>query len=279
MNPTPKTTAQWIEQLRLDRIDRGWGNPETWKNDYGRILGRLPQSEPLTGEALMELIKSTTPNSRQRLRTCMVTKSLATFAGIPLDAMRYRGRYSSLKTKPRTLPDDALILATYHSFKNPYWRWVFGVVATYGLRPHEALLLDFDALRRGERTAIVLNGKTGPREVWPFHPEWFDEFHLQRVLLPGVDFTRSHIALGRSVSKHFQDIAKIPFKPYDLRHAWAVRTVAYGYPSTLAAKQMGHDLRVHNSIYHKWINKNIHDDAYARVLGNPDRPLPPKNIP
>jgi integrase len=279
MNPTPKTTAQWIEQLRLDRIDRGWENPETWRKEYQAILGRLPQEGALGEIALMNLVRDTEPNSRQRLRTCIAIKALAELAGIPFDAKRYRGRYNSLKPKPRTLPSDELIVEVYHRIKDPYWRWVYGAMATYGLRPHEALLLDFEALRRGETTAIVTAGKTGPREIWPFHPEWFQQFNLQRVLLPDVDLNRSHIRLGASVYGHFMRVAKIPFFPYDIRHAWAVRAVAYELPSVLAAQQMGHSLRVHSMIYQKWIGRNIHDEAVARVLANPNRPQPPKNIP
>jgi integrase len=276
---TEKTTAQWIEALRLDRIDRGWTNVATWNNDYQKLLGRLPQLEPLRESALMNLIQSTTPNSRQRSRVCMVVQALADFSGIQLNARRYRGRYSSMKPKPRKLPSDELIVQVFHQFKNPYWRWIYGLIATYGLRPHEALLVDFDALRKGDRIVTLRNGKTGPRDIWAFHPEWFDEFNLQRVLLPNVELDRSHILLGRAVSKHLRYVQKIPFQVYDLRHAWAVRTTLYGVDSALAAQQMGHSLRVHNAIYQKWIGRKTQQEAYERVLAKSDRPLPPKNIP
>jgi integrase len=64
-------------------------------------------------------------------------------------------------------------------------------------------------------------------------------------------------------------------KPYNLRHAWAVRTIEFDIPVELAAQQMGHSVLVHNDTYHAWISDGVHQRAFDRALQRPDRPLPP----
>jgi integrase len=43
---------------------------------------------------------------------------------------------------------------------------------------------------------------------------------------------------------------------YDLRHAWAVRSIRVGLNASLAAKCMGHSLAVHHSTYHRWLDES-----------------------
>jgi len=42
---------------------------------------------------------------------------------------------------------------------------------------------------------------------------------------------------------------------YDLRHAWAVRSVRKKLNASLAAKCMVHSLAVHHSTYHRWLEQ------------------------
>ncbi len=212
--------------------------------------------------------------------------ALAKFAKIEYDASRYRGKYNFFNPQTaRELPTDDLIANLYSTIEDSHWRWVYAMMSVYGLRNHEVFLLDLPRLRDGDSIIKVLEGKTGPREVYPFPPEWFYSMGCFRPLLPNVDLTRNHSALGRSVTKYFrQPRAKgrdpLPFTPYNLRHRWAVRTLEYGLEATLAAQQMGHSLAVHNGIYKKWIDRAVHARAYEKILSNPNRPqaakIPPK---
>jgi hypothetical protein len=213
--------------------------------------------------------------------------ALARFAKIPYDGHRYRGKYSFWNsTKPRDLPTDEQIAKVYSSMGDPSWRWVLGMMATYGLRNHEVFYVELDRLRDGQSIIRVTEGKTGPREVFPFPPEWFYEMELFRAIPPDLNLTRSHESIGRSVTKYFRqprakEREQLPFLPYDLRHRWAVRTLEFGLDPTLAAQQMGHSLVVHNSIYKKWIGGAVHARAYENILKNPKRPaaakIPPKH--
>jgi integrase len=47
------------------------------------------------------------------------------------------------------------------------------------------------------------------------------------------------------------------FRPYDLRHAWAVRAIHNPQISpSLAAKSMGHSLAVHSNQYQRYFDAN-----------------------
>jgi hypothetical protein len=96
-----------------------------------------------------------------------------------------RGNYSSKDTVPRDLPSDEEILEWSHAISDPRWRQVYGLMATYGLRPHEVFYLDDEELRQGGVMLTVLDGtKTGRRQAFPLHEEWVEYFDLRNLQLP-----------------------------------------------------------------------------------------------
>lgn len=239
------------------------------------MLKLLPPEQPLTPALLHQIVTSTTPNTKARRRACMVTKQMAKFARVKYDPTPYQGFYSPRKPKPRDIPSDEVIVSFWQSLDNLGWKFILGLIATYGLRPHEAFLVDFDRLEQGDRVLWLLKGKTGERRIWAFHPEWFDQFNLVAPVLPAVNLNRRNDQIGHSATRHFWELGA-PFKLYDLRHAWAIRTLEYGLEDALSAKQMGHSVEVHNEIYQQWIDGKIHQRAYDRLLKQSDRPLPPR---
>ena len=91
-----------------------------------------------------------------------------------------------------------------------------------------------------------------------------ERFELSQGDLPEVntDLTTTTLQrVGQQVTTQFRRY-KIPFSPYDLRHAWAVRTILMGLPDTVAARMMGHSVQVHNRTYHRWMT---HRDQQAAV--------------
>ncbi|HAA32739.1 MAG TPA: integrase, partial [Cyanobacteria bacterium UBA8553] len=66
------------------------------------------------------------------------------------------------------------------------------------------------------------------------------------------------------------------FRPYDLRHCWAIRSIHYGLDIPLAAQQMGHSATIHSQTYHAWLSYQHHQQAFERLLKRADRPLPPR---
>jgi len=204
----------------------------------------------------------------------MVTHRMAKFAEIDYDPRPYQGNYSPKRPQPRDIPSDADIVRFWRSLDNPGWKFILGLIAAYGIRPHEAFQVDYAQLSANDRILWILRGKTGQRRVWAFHPEWFEQFQLSQPILPAVNLNRRNAQIGHSATRHFWEIG-CPFHLYDLRHAWAIRTLEYGLEPALAAKQMGHSVEVHTEIYQHWIDAHVHQRAYERLLQREDRPKPP----
>ena len=155
----------------------------------------------------------TEPETKNRKRACMALGALARFAKIEVDLKIYSGGYTARSHSPRDLPTDEKIAQTYWEIKNPQWQWVYGMLATYGLRNHEVFRLDLRLLKSKEPIISVLqNTKTGSHRVWAFFPEWFEKWELWNVKLPNIDVDRSNPAVGASVSQYFR--RNIPFEPY-----------------------------------------------------------------
>jgi hypothetical protein len=61
----------------------------------------------------------------------------------------------------------------------------------------------------------------------------------------------------------------IPFTPYDLRHAWAIRAHIMEVPIKAAADNLGHSVEIHTKIYQKWLSlenrKKVIKSAVNRV--------------
>ena len=269
-------TGDWVKQFEQDyfrRRERNGKTEATWRGDYLKVLRQLPVDEALTVDLLKKLVFKTLPDTKTRKRTCMVLNALAKFAQLDCDLRPYSGRYSPRRVSPRDLPDDAVIAEWFNKIANPGWRWVYAVIATYGLRPHEAFHLDYDQIREGSLVLSVLDGKTGSRRVWPCYPEWHNEFNIQNIQLPKINFDRSNTAIGGSCTKYFQKL--IPFGLYDLRHCWAVRTLEFGLDLTLAAQQMGHSVQMHSETYHHWLTDKHHQRAFEALMMRVDRPKPP----
>jgi integrase len=153
---------------------------------------------------------------------------------------------------------DEAILSAYRSIPNPKWRFVFSLMATYGLRNHEVFACDFSELfwPEIEKPAIrVLGGtKTGRRMVLPFPIDWLEEMDMRNPenRLPNISIEgQTPQRLGQQITRQFSRYS-IPFKPYDLRHNHIVRmTSEFGVPIPVAAKLGGHGAMVMLEIYHR----------------------------
>ncbi|WP_242044758.1 site-specific integrase [Anabaena azotica] len=274
--PTIGELIDEFEREYFQRRAKNYKSASTWKVDYVSVFKTLDVNSQLTSDILKSAILSTKPDTRTRKRFCLALGALAKFAGLDFDPSPYTGDYSPKSRKVRDLPTDETIVEWYFKIQDAKWQWVYGVLATYGLRNHEVFFLDLQALRKGNKVLTVLQGKTGRRTVWPYHPEWFDQFGLQNVKIPDIILDRPNSDIGATVSQRFRRNDKLPFKVYDLRHCWAIRTLEYRIDISLAAQQMGHSLSVHSNLYHTWINAQHHQRAFDLAMSNSDRPLPPK---
>jgi hypothetical protein len=161
----------------------------TWDSHYAYVFKGLPEEALLTSDLLYQAIVATLPDSNKRQTYCWVLKKLAEFADLELkfNLKKLKGECSSLKPAPRDLPSDEIIQECFKLLRKPSWRWAYGTVATYGIRPHELFHLDTSNLESGGDSIRVLKDtKTGERVVHPLYPEWIELFNLRDVQVPQV---------------------------------------------------------------------------------------------
>ncbi len=254
----------------------------TWTSAYRpylRRLQRLAQQQGLAlGLPLLELVLESYPlasRGRQQCGTALAALARQEGLALPADWGERAGGYGLHAAQFRQLPSDGQILEWIERIPNPGWRLAYGLMATYGLRNHEVFFTDLSALAPGgDRVLRVLpTSKTGEHQVWPFQPEWVERFELPRLgldraLLPAVttDLRRTTLQqVGRRVAEQFRRY-DLPLTPYDLRHAWAVRTIHIGLPDTVAARMMGHSVAIHTRTYHHWITRRDQQQAVDAAL-------------
>jgi integrase len=259
------------------------GSRSTWRGAYLPYLRRLqqqaagPPQRPITADLLVEVLESFDPASRSRQQCGIALAALARQRELELpdDWGERSGGYGLHAARFRRLPSDIQILQLIERIPNPAWRLAYGLMATYGLRNHEVFFCDLSALAPGgDRVIRVLPAsKTGEHQVWPFQPDWVDRFDLERLgvepaALPPLctDLRRTTLRqTGRRVAEQFQRYG-LPITPYDLRHAWAVRTIHVGLPDTVAARMMGHSVAIHTRTYHHWITRRDQQQAVDAAL-------------
>ena len=258
------------------------GRISTWQSAYKPYMNRLievsKKSNIKLGEdLLLKILLSYKENSRSRQQCGIALSALARHLNLelPENWKKLQSGYGIHESNFRELPSDEAIINSFQLIPNPKWRFVFGLMATYGLRNHEVFFSDLSCLKKdGDKILRVFpNTKTGEHQVWPFHPEWVELFQLDKItdtsdLLPDIkkdlkETTLQHV--GRRVSEQFRRY-RISFTPYDLRHAWAVRTILIGLPNTVAAKMMGHSVSIHTKTYHHWITRRDQQIAVDSAL-------------
>ena len=263
------------------------GARTTWSAAYRPYLNRLettfeeisktPFKEKLSTKLLEQVLETYPLASRARQQCGTVLAVLAREEGIslPPDWSERAAGYGLHQAQFRQLPSDAQILEVFELIPNPRWRLAYGLMATYGLRNHELFFCDFSDFDQDPAAVVRVlpTTKTGEHQVWPFQPNWVEHFNLRQLaadssLLPLVatDLRRTTLQqVGRRVAEQFRRY-QLPFTPYDLRHAWALRTIHVGLPDTVSARMMGHSVAIHTRTYHHWITRRDQQMAVDAAL-------------
>ncbi|YAG13216.1 Integrase [Nostoc sp. DSM 114161] len=160
------------------------------------------------------------------------------------------------------------------------WRWAYGMLAVFGLRPRELFTNpDIDWWLSQENIdftwKVHKDCKTGEREALPLYKQWIEEFDLRNPkyleMLATAISKKDNInyaqitALTQRVSWWFRKIG-LDFKPYDLRHAWAIRAHILGIPIKAAADNLGHSVQVHTQTYQRWFSLDMRKLAMNQAL-------------
>ena len=254
----------------------------TWNSSYKPYLKRMlsiynSSSLYSIENIFLETLETYKEGSRSKKQCATSLSVLAKFLDIklPEDWKSKAKGYGLNKASFRDLPTDEAIEKIWEIIPNKSWKFVFGLMATYGLRNHEVFFCDLSSLTNiGDKIIRVLpTTKTGEHQVWPFHPEWVEKFELFKLggnleLLPNINTDLKYTTLqniGKKITDQFKRYG-LQIKPYDLRHAWAVRTIFYDLPDTVAARMMGHSVSLHTQTYHHWITKRDQQQAVNNAL-------------
>ncbi|MEG3437667.1 hypothetical protein V0288_11105 [Pannus brasiliensis CCIBt3594] len=250
--------TKWYWETRKKTI----GREKAFKENYLRFLG-LPAKAVLTTDLIRShLVDNYEADSFYRKRAHLALGLLAKSNEIPLPS---DWKYLKGKYKPKNdwyIPTEEEIERIWRSIKNPGWRWAFGVLATYGLRPHELFHLDisnFPQLRILEET------KTGEHIAYPILKRWFYDFNLAEYRFPNISTeNKCNQDLGEKISAKFWDM-KLGFTPMSLRHAYALRCARLKIDSLVVCEWMGHSPDVHKRYYFKHIHKRAMQEIYDSI--------------
>ena len=197
----------------------------------------------------------------------------------------------------RVIPSDE-DLQSWLDRLDPFLQWTFATIATFGLRPHEL----WHAEGIDEKGWISIPGdmktKTGEHFA-PAVPEaWLDRYQLRQRWqschaqlnarwtvrfkeISGVRIAVNNVAVSNALYKEFQhkglqrlwaptaDGTGMDWlRPYDLRHAYAIRCAtsaetADAFDDDMAA-WMGHGLDIHRRIYLRWMSSSRKKEALQR---------------
>ena len=265
------TWREAIARLYRARVVLGRTSESTWQINY---MGRLRQMKPgakVTTESLAAALERYDRASCSYKELYHLLKHLARlvaveFPEVPLPT------YSQARLV--AVPTDDEIVDWVEAM-GPEASWYFGMMATYGLRPHEiegSTLLDRDYLQVPDGT------KTGFRTVVPLPREWVERFRLRdrrlRPTLKGAAHDRAD-----AVAKWLWRQARgLPWRPYALRHAYAGRLWREGGSRLdvfTAARLMGHTPTQHARTYRAHIQPHhVAEAAERALLGDSGPPLP-----
>lgn len=243
----------------------------TWQKHYLYYYKNLPQDKPISLDDIFKLVYEKPPHTRARQQLCRQMQKLCDFALLDANLLELQGKYNSSTSVARDVPTDEEIVEGYRKMRSPRWRWVYGMMATFGLRDHECWLCEFVS----DDSLQVLNGKTGPRLIeLPLYPEWIETWGLLNVCHPFLK-TNDWQYVSAQCSQTFRR-ANIGFPPYVLRYAYGHRgNITFKYQSWLMAQQMGHSLSVHQNTYQRFVNAALVARTVAELKTRPDQPRAP----
>ncbi len=161
------------------------------------------------------------------------------------------------------VPTDEQILQWVTEAPDPS-AWYWGMMATYGLRPHE---IEGAELIKRDFCQVADGTKTGLRTVVPLPRDWVERFQLRdRRLRPGCSARPD--AVSKWLSSEMRKL-RLPWRPYSLRHAYAGRLWREGgnrLDIYTAARLMGHSPQQHARTYRAHIQPHLVAEAAERAL-------------
>jgi integrase len=251
------TWREAIARLHRARVVLGRTSERTWEINYMGRLRQIPPASTVTTKAIAQALQRYDRSTCSYKELWYLLKQLAQLVGVPFPELPVP-TYS--RAELVAVPTDAEIIRWVEAAPDPAC-WYLGMMATYGLRPHEiegAALIERDYLQVAEAS------KTGFRTVVPVPREWVELFRLRdrRVRSSPTD-------VAKWLSKTTHQLG-LSWRPYALRHAFAGRLWRQGGSRLdvyTAARLMGHSPGQHSRTYRAHIQPHQVAEAAERALG------------
>lgn len=269
------TWREAISRLHRARVVLGRTSQSTWEINYMGRLRQIPAGSQCNSESMAAALQRYDRASCSYKELFYLLRHLAKLVAVPFPEVPLP---TYLEAAAVVVPTDDEIIAWVEG-AGPA-AWYFGMMATYGLRPHEiegAVLVDRDYCQVQEAT------KTGFRTVVPVPREWVERFRLHdrrlRPTLQGAAHERADM-VAKWLSKELKRLS-LPWRPYALRHAYAGRLWATGGSRLdiyTAARLMGHSPQQHARTYRAHIQPHLVAEAAERALTANPAP-PPQDSP
>lgn len=256
-----------IDLLYRKRVVMGRTGQSTWDISYWGRLKQLPMTKVVTQQEVAKALTKYERDSASYKELFFLLKDLCKLINLEFPEMPVP-TYGS-KVKAPEVPDDDEIESWVKKAmtEDPELGWALGMMATYGLRPHE--LDECQFLDDRNRLEVPDETKTGDRIVVPLKREWVETFEL-RTEKRREKYSTAAASTSQWVFAHKKKLG-FPYRPYALRHAYAGRLWRTGGSRLdvfTCAKLMGHSPKVHETTYRAWIRPHtIADRAEAALFG------------
>ncbi len=296
-----KTFGELLEKFETEYFKnhkRTIKSEHSFNNYFRELKRRIPSEQLATSDNLLLILDSTEPESYPRRNLAISISIFAKYFDIYIDVAEYLKRP---KAQKRNIPSDSQIESAYlgyeqyansrqkrgiknRKFENNWkiYRWIYGMLATFGLRPRELFLrpniewwLNSENINNTWKVDEL--AKTGEREVLPLHERWIELFDLknQEICLSVTEYFTDSISYKRLNSNKLANCnwfkkANCGFTPYDLRHAWAIRAHLMGIPIKAASDNLGHSVQMHTKTYQKWFSLDNRKSAIDTAIAKQD---------
>lgn len=257
------TWREAINRLYRARVVLGRTSESTWEINYLGRLRQIPPTSQCTTESMTKALTKYERSTCSYKELFYLLRHISRLVGVPFPEVpqpTYR------EAAPVAVPTDEQIINWVES-AGPS-SWYFGMMAVYGLRPHEiegARLVDRDYCQVQDGT------KTGFRTVIPLPREWVERFDLRhkrlRPILQGAAHARADM-VAKWLSKEVKRLG-LPWKPYSLRHAYAGRLWREGGSRLdiyTASRLMGHSPGQHAKTYRAHVQPHLIAEAAERAV-------------
>jgi integrase len=259
----PITWREAIARLYRARVVLGRTGQSTWDVNYLGRLRQIQQNSACTTASMAKALERYDRATCSYKELFYLLRHLAKLVAVPFPEVPLP-TYNQAQLV--AVPNDTEIIAWVEGAPEPV-RWYWGMMACYGLRPHEiegAVLIDRDLCQVAEGT------KTGFRTVVPLPREWVERFGLRdrRMRLRLEGSTDRPDAVSKWLSKELRR-QTLPWRPYALRHAYAARLWREGGSRLdiyTASRLMGHTANQHAKTYRAHIQPHQVAEAAERAL-------------